>query len=219
MFIAPTEPPQLRALGVCTLMPEQYGVDIMWNSELGLIGIQRKVFPGDFLASVHDGRLNKEYQQMKALDVAILLLEGRDHWTTEGQLIRDRNGKRTSWSRTQHRNYLASVQLRGIQLATTESLPDTINYIGDMRVWTNKGEHHGLDIRPAAKGDGWGKVTNADYQRHLIQGLPGIGPKQAEALLQHLGMIFSLRVTEEELMEVPGIGRRRATAIRKVFEV
>lgn len=218
MFISPTEPPELRAIGATDLLPEEFGADILWDSPLGRVGIQRKVFPGDFLSSVHDDRLYEGLKKMKQLDIAILLLEGKQLFTTEGQLIRDRNGKRSAWSRDQHRNYLTSVQLRGIQYAHTDSLSDTIGYVNNLRMWTYKGDHRSLDIRSAARGDAWGTITNVDYQRHLLQGLPGVGPKQADAIIQTLGFIFGLTVGEDELMTVPGIGKGRARKIAKVFE-
>lgn len=220
MFIAPTEKFLLKYnIGICSPLPEDYGADILWNSELGLVGIQRKEFPGDFLASVHDGRLYREFQQMRELDVAVLLMEGRPTWTTEGQLIRSNGGKRTTWNKTQHRNYLASVQLRGIQIQSTDSVADTVKFIVGFKEWTEKPDHTALVTRPGPKGDRWGKVSNKDFQSHLLQSLPGIGPKQAEAIIQHFGGVpFRLAVSVEELMEVPGIGKGRAEKIVRTFK-
>lgn len=217
MFVAPTEPPQFKPYGVSSTLPEQYGADFMWQSELGMVGVQRKQFPSDFLASVHDGRLNKEYQQMKELDLPVLMLEGSAHWTTEGMLIRDRSDKRNGWTKQQHRNYLHSVQLRGIHITTTDSISDSIDYLTHLQMWTNKVDHNSLDVRPGPSGSGWGRITNLDYQKHLLQGLPDIGPKQASLILTHLGMPFRLTVSVEELMTVPGIGKKRAEKLVRVF--
>ena len=220
MFISPTEPPLLHTIGVVSPIPEEYGVDILWQSKLGSIGIQRKQFPSDFLISIQDGRLSKEYQQMKALDIPILLLEGHPRWTTEGELYGDTHrGQRTyQWTRHQHRNYLASVQLRGIQVHTSESITDTIDYINGLRLWSNKGDHSSLDRRPAAQGSQlWGNITNGDYVRYLYQSLPGVGPRAAGAIYTKLGMIFQLKVSEEDLQTVPGIGKGRAKKIMEVF--
>lgn len=217
MYVAPTEPSIFKDLGVSALLPEEYGVDFLWQSELGLVGVQRKQFPSDFLASVHDGRLNREYSMMKELDMAVLCIEGTPRWTTEGMLIRDRNDKRNGWTKAQHRNYLHSVQLRGIHVVYTESLRDTYDYISGLSVWTNKVDHHSLDTRPGPVGSGWARVTNKDYQKHLLQGLPGVGPKVAAAILEHIGMPFGLRVNQEDLMMVPGVGQKMADRIVKVF--
>lgn len=216
MFISPTEPAVFSELGISNPLPEHYGVDFLWSSELGLVGVQRKVFPGDFLASVHDGRLNREYAMMKELDVAVLLLEGKAHWTSEGALIRDRTDKRHQWSLTQHRNYLASVQMRGVQVHHSSSQVDTASFLMDMQVWTNKRDHTGLSSRPAARGK-WGDISNHDYYEYLLQSLPGIGPKQAAAIRTTLGVILKPVVDAEQLMTVPGIGKGKAEKLLAVF--
>lgn len=218
MFIAPTEPAAFKHLGASTTLPEEYGVDFLWQSNLGLVGVQRKQFPSDFLASVHDGRLNREYSMMKELALPVLMLEGAAHWTTSGNLIRDRNAKRNGWTKTQHRNYLHAVQSRGIQVACTDSIQDSIGYLADLQSWTEKQDHHSLDTRPGPTGSGWARVTNVDYQYHLIQGLPGVGPKLARAILGTIGMPFGLRVGIEELTTVPGVGKVMAEKIVKVFK-
>lgn len=219
LYIAPTEPWELKELGISTLLPEEYGVDIYWESIMGKCGIQRKRFPDDFLASVFDGRLNREYVQMKGLDLAILLLEGKGHWTTEGRLIRPVNGKRWAWTEAQHRSYLASVQLRGIQVHTSHSLRDTAAFIDTMRMWSDKTHHHGLETRPGPKGSGgyWGDVKVRDEQIHVLKGFQGIGPKQANAILDTVGFPLMLSVSEEELLSVPRIGKGKIANMKRVI--
>lgn len=217
IFVAPTEPASFKHLGVSSLATEQYGVDFMWQSTLGLVGVQRKQFPSDFLASVHDGRLNREYAMMKSLDLAILMLEGKAVWTTEGKLIRDRNDKRNGWTRGQHRNYLHSVQMRAIHVVHTDSINDSIDYLMDLSVWTDKADHNSLDTRPGPAGSGWATVTNLDYQIHLLTSLPSIGVKTAKAIIAQIGMPFMLSASVEELMSVPGIGKKTAQDIVNVF--
>jgi len=217
MFIGPTEPSAFKSLGVSSLITEEYGVDFLWQGETGRVGVQRKQFPSDFLASVHDGRLNREYAMMKELELAILMLEGQVHWTSDGKLIRDRNDKRNGWTKSQHRNYLHSVQMRGIHVVSTDNVTDSIQYLMDLQVWTNKTDHHSLDTRPGPTGSGWARVTNLDYQKHLLQGLPGIGPGLASAIIEHIGMPFGLYVGVEELMTVPGLGKKKAESIVRVF--
>lgn len=219
MFVAPTEPPLLRDIGVTSLMPEEYGVDIMWESNLGKVGIQRKKFPDDFLASVNDGRLNREYAMMKGLDLAFLLLEGRAQWTTEGNLIRKAGNKRYQWSRSQHRRYLASVQLQGVHVIYTDGLTDTIAYVGELQAWSDKNDHTGLLTRPGpSSGDRWGRHTSRDYQSHVLQSVPGIGPKQAAAILDRFGGLpIRMTTTLEELMTIPGIGKGRAEKLLNTF--
>lgn len=221
MFVAPTEPWPLSDLGVVSSIPEEYGVDFMWDSELGKVGVQRKAFPGDFLSSIHDGRLNREYAQMQALDVRVLLLEGRGQWTNNGTLI-ESYGRRESqrrWDRTQQWNYMASVQLfKDVDIQETKNKEETVLFLNSFKRWTMKPEHLGLVRRPSAEAVSmFTDIENRDYQRYLLMSLPLIGPTLADAILEHLGMIFHLDVTQEELESVPGIGPGRARKIMDVF--
>lgn len=219
MLIAPTEPKALMALGACSSTPEDYGADILWTSELGLVGVQRKVFPGDFLKSVHDGRLYKEYQQMKGLDLAVLLLEGHGKWTTEGRLIKDHGDVRYGWSKEQHRHYLTSVQLRGIVVLQSQGLGDTIDFLQAFREWTDKGDHESLNRRPGPEAEIWGSaLSDRDYILHMIQSLPKVGPKKARALLDTWGNPFDIKLTEEQIASTPGFGKVLAKKIARLFD-
>lgn len=218
MFVSPQEPKEFYVMGAVSSLPEEYGCDFLWDSELGLVGVQRKKFPNDFLPSIHDGRLQREYGMMQSLDVAVLLLEGQGNWTLDGELIAGRDEAGYRWTRQQHRNYLTSVMMKGIQVHTTDSKSDTMVFLSDLKSWSNKKDHTGLDRRPKPKGDRWGKLTNADYLSHLYQSFKGVGPKQAVALIQRWGVILKPTITEEELTQTPGWGKVRARQFMEVFE-
>lgn len=215
MLIAPSEPEQLKALGLSSIAPERKGVDILFASKHhGMVGIQRKQFPGDFLKSKSDARLPKEYIQMQTLDVAILLIEGRGRWTTDGELIYEYG----SWNKSSHRRYLLSVRAKGIWVEQVDSIAETIAFIGDVKAWADKPVHHSTRMVPAAKKDGWGRITSRDYLIHLIQALPDVGPELAIRIVDMFGCPFRLTVTKEQLMTVHGIGKGKAQQIIDVFQ-
>jgi ERCC4-type nuclease len=221
MFIAPTEPPPLKAIGVSSLLPESHGVDIFWESALGKVGVQRKKFPSDFLASVYDGRLAREYPMMLVdLDIAVLLLEGRQYWGNNGNLIKDRGGRRVTWTRRAHRHHLASVMRMGIHVQVTDDLDDTIRFVEEFREWTDDPDHGSILRRPGPRGAGWGDLTNEDFLAHFIQGIPGMGQKTAKNLIDHFGgkLPLKLTVTEKELLAVPGVGKGMAKTIKEMFD-
>lgn|SRR5690606_18263517 len=216
MIVAPTEPAVIREAGTrVSTLPERYGVDVLWGSATsGLVGVQRKEFPGDFLASVVDGRLAKEVAQMRGLDIRVLVLEGRATWTTEGQLVTSWG---QAWTKTAHRRYLCSLAAEGVWVFSTDNVDDTVTFLRDLHAWTRKPEHRALRTRPGAKRDRWGRVSSRAYQLHLIQGIDGVGPELAERILDTIGMPFGLRVTEEDLLRVHGIGPRTARRIVETF--
>lgn len=210
MLVSPTEPAFLRALGKTSLVPESYGVDFMFPStEFGLVGIQRKEL-NDFVASVKDGRLAKEIGQMKRLGLAMLVLEGRASWTNDGLLT----STSTQWRMSQHLGTLWSVQLSGCWLATTTSVQETSTLISAFTRWTAKPRHIALESRPGPTSDEWGKVGNREWALHMLQGFRGIGPVQAAAIYDHFGGVpFLWSVGVVDLMEVPGIGEKRAEGL------
>jgi ERCC4-type nuclease len=222
IFVSPTEPKELHTLGTLSMVTEENGVDILWTTAHGkVVGVQRKKFPSDFLASVFDGRLNKEVAQMQQLDRGILVIEGQQRWTTEGRLLSNgsEGRSRTGWTKEQHRRYLYTIRDAGIWVEDSRSIQDTISVVSDLRVWFDKERHNNHLGRPGPqKKAPWAHITNRDYQKHLLQGLPQIGPELAERILEQLGMPFHLGVTREQLMGIRGIGKTLADKICKVFE-
>ncbi len=64
---------------------------------------------------------------------------------------------------------------------------------------------------------GYRPKKNRARRLYVLQGLPCIGKKRAEALLDYFGGIESVMcASEEQLAEVEGIGLRTAQAIRKL---
>jgi ERCC4-type nuclease len=59
----------------------------------------------------------------------------------------------------------------------------------------------------------------ASRRLHVLEGLPGVGPAIARRLLSRFANVEQVMMAdEEELATVPGIGARRAAAIRKVLQ-
>lgn len=163
------------------------------------------------MASVRDGRLGRQLTLMKKLELAILLLEGRPQWTNDGLLIGS-----TNWTVAQHHGILWSVQSRGIWLATAETLGGTIDWLLLFQKWCQKERRlSSLETRPKGK-DEWGKRIEAgrDFAIFLLQSFPGIGAGVAGNIYDHFGYLpMTWRVTEEELAEVPGVGKGRAKTL------
>jgi Fanconi anemia group M protein len=59
----------------------------------------------------------------------------------------------------------------------------------------------------------------ASRRLHVLEGLPGVGPALARRLLSRFATVEAVMMADEdELASVPGIGARKAAAIRKVLQ-
>jgi Fanconi anemia group M protein len=59
----------------------------------------------------------------------------------------------------------------------------------------------------------------SDQQQFFVEGLPGIGPNMAKALLKHFGTPAKIvGAGVEELQKVEGVGTKRAELIRRILD-
>lgn len=220
MLISPTEPLPIRSLGRIHSLPERRGVDVLFAAGGRWVGVQRKE-AHDLVASVRDGRLHREVQQMTTclagggLGIAVLAVEGRFQWTCDGEWVEA--GYR--WTRRQHRGLLWSVRAKGIWVEVTGSAEDTADLCRDLQMWAAKDRHSSLDHRPGPVGM-WGKATTREYACHLLQGFDGVGPELAGRIVDHFGRLpIGWLVTAAELEGVAGIGKKKARKLMDALEV
>lgn len=169
--------------------------------------MQRKELK-DFVASVQDGRLSREVGQMQSLKYALLVVEGAPRWALDGALMI--GGRGTRWTEKAHHAYLWSVQSRGIMVASTMNADGTVQCVRRFEEWVKNqmaGKHRGLDTRPGPVVQ-YGKPGNRDFERHVLCGLPGMGPERADLILDKFGGVpLGWTVTREQMLEVKGIGK------------
>lgn len=210
IHFAPTEPAELRALGVTTGLPERKGSDVLWSAGNKLYGIQRKAC-ADLVSSIYNGRLNHEFEKMDGLWVKILLVEGKWNWTRDGEWMGGWEGTQ-KWNRAQMIGYLASVQAKGFWVIQSDSLSDTVRVIDALWGWSQKTSHTALDSAP--------KLAKADRKHWVLQVLlPGIGVEMSKRLMEANGGELPLKVTmtEEEIAAVPGWGKKRTKQLMDAF--
>lgn len=206
----------LKGAGVVSSFPENYGCDIAIIAPEGkIVGIQRKLFPDDLMASLSDGRLPEQLQKMRGLDRAVLVLEGYGQWTTEGQLIH-----RTKFNRNNLYGLVWSLFWEfGVVVIQVGDMEETLDVCKALEAWVGKKDHVSLLGRPAAPRSPWGSRTNADFALHFLTGAPDLGPKRAKALIDHCGRVpLTWTISREEMVEVPGIGPKTAERLFEMFE-
>lgn len=218
ILVAPSEPGQIVSLGQSSSVPEQYGADILIIEEGIIIGIQRKTFPADYLASRNDGRLATSLTKLTQCTHRLLVLEGTPRWSSSGALI---HSYHMNVMRSHLRSQLFTTSLLyGITPMWTDDVLDTCDLIRDLVRWVSKDRHESLAQRPGPyKPEGQREFTERDWAVHILQGFDGIGPELAGKIYDHFGEIpLAWTRSPEELAEVERMGPGKVKRIMRLVK-
>ena len=176
--------------------------DYAWD---GRLLFERKTLR-DLAASLKDGRLLRQACQLAASPMrSVLILEG-----TAGDLAG------SSMRREAIQGALVSITvLLGIPLLRARDAEESARLMRyaarQLRTLGHASQREALP-RPLPTRRPKGKRKT---QLHILQGLPGIGPKRARRLLERFGSIeAALTAGTKELAAVSGIGKATAETIR-----
>lgn len=212
ILVSPAEPPNLRAIGETSGLPEQYGADFLVTSSGGLVGIQRKEVR-DLVASLRGDRIARELGQSTALVRCVLVVEGDWEWTRTGE-----SRAVPGFLRAQYDGFCLSIQNHGWWILTSDSMAGTARLVQHVASWFQKGNHSSLHGRPNHRGM-WGTASNRDWAVHLLQSFDGIGVEQAGRIWDHFeGVPLAWTVDKDAMMAVPGIGPGRADKLMGALE-
>lgn len=221
IWVSSTEPLSLRNHilelgGKVSTFPEKYGSDIAWIAKGKIWGVQRKEVK-DFIASVMDGRLGLEVQQMQQLYQGVIIIEGEWRYTNDGLWMDGWKGSgHKLWSREAIQQIEFGLQSKGLWIRYAKTTQELATLVSTLLMWTEKDSHGKLVTRPGLMAM-WGTPQNRDYQIHLLTGLPGVGIELANRILDSLGMILGRTVTVDQLMTVQGMGKVKAEKIAKAI--
>jgi len=213
-LLSPSESGLAKVFGkkaITSTLPEKKGADILSFTKQGLVGIQRKSVPHDFISSIDDGRLVRSMELLsKECKFSLMLLEGKLRYFPDGHLYISRKIM-SRFTRRQIRGILFDIKyIRGVDFDFTEDLEDTAYYINWLTDWMNKDQHLGLFRRPSAKGS-WYIPSSGELHSWILQSFRGIGPTTAEKMIERFGDIpIRWSCSMEELSEVHGISKAKA---------
>ena len=216
ILCSPTEPKRLRSLGTTSSIPERHGADFLLVAGKTRIGVQRKQFPGDLLASLDDSRLYGQLPLLRELDQALVVIEGHGRWTEDGELLADKYHR---FTKTQMHGLRYSIMFEfGIPTMWVRDMDETVEVLGTLEAWMAKGKHRSLKSRKGPSSGSWG-IADRHRAQHVLQGFPGVGPELAGRMVDHFeGVPLTWTHSVEELMAVEGVGKKKAEGMVKALD-
>ena len=163
--------------------------------------VERKT-KDDFVVSLMEGRLFKQcYHLRNSSFISSLIIEGNPFHTKH------------DIAREAIRGALLSVSLVWqIPINYTSSVEDTVQMLGMIA-------QQNLNQQQVIYRHGYKPKTSYKQKQRFLQGLPMVGPKIAEALIQHFGTVQEICTADEKsLLAVPGVGKERVQKIKMFME-
>ena len=166
------------------------------------VGIERKTVE-DFLQSMIDKRLMTQVRQLtENFDRPVLILEGDNLYDKRAIHPNAIKGSLASLAVDYH-----------IPILPSKDEIETASLLYAIARREQQGVSKEIPIRGEAMG-----LNLPEQQRFVIEGLPGVSAVLAKRLLEHFTTVENvMKASEEELMQVHGIGKEKAANIRRVL--
>ena len=166
--------------------------------------VERKTI-ADFLSSLMDGRLFNQAKNLKDnFDKVLIIVEG--------------DSSELYWSRDISENAIISALLSlkldyGISVMYSEDIEFTSIILKNLLRREHREKNDILSFRVGKRF--W---TIEEEQKYLVEGLPGVGPKLANALLDEFKSPKNIfNASDKDLQKVQKIGKKKAEKIRAIL--
>lgn len=162
--------------------------------------IERKTV-SDFISSMINQRLLNQIEEIKQYENKLIILEG----IAEKELYSEEN---KNMNPNAIRGFLLSIALKHkIPLIFSKNSEDTAKFI----VILSKKKEKEINLNAKKK-----TLNQKEQLQFIIEGFPGIGPKNAKMLLEKFGSIQNIILAPtEELKKILGV---KAEKIREIME-
>ena len=153
----------------------------------------------DFESSIIDKRLFKQLKDLKKYERPILIIEGDNYFRLSEKIV---NGA------------VISIMLDfNIPVMFSKDAEETANILVKMAEREQLKNKRTITIRTGKK-----PMSLKERQRFIVESFPDVGALTAENLLMKFGTIESIvNASEDELMEVEGVGKITAKKIKAVL--
>lgn len=220
VLIAPTEVDLLKELGELAIVssePEKHGADVLIYTNQGILGIQRKKMPGDFISSINDGRIAREAPLLKqTCKFQLFLCEEPLKCYPDGTIMMAANFPGMKfYTKARVRGAIFDIRyIMGIDVDVTDNVQDTAKYIKEIIGFFEDKKHYGLYVRPSAPSE-WIRPTAKDIDLWLLQSFDGIGPTIADNIIEFFHGVIPIAwtCTLDDLKRVPKLSNKKAEQI------
>ena len=213
-LLTTNEPHKIKELFKDMSVETPMDFDMLLYTRHGTVGIERKDVPGDLIASVTDGRLQKELLVMREqTDFQVILFHGRFVFR-QGLLVTPGSRVGRSWTERGIRNLKRTLEhVEGLYIEQAETDDELVERVKEIQTYFDELHHLSLKKRPQLESN-WYVTTRQEKVRYFYAGLPGISTIRAKALEgKYPNPIDIYAVTVEDLMSIEGIGEKTATNI------
>jgi len=166
--------------------------------------VERKTFK-DFVSSIFKKRLFEQIERLReAYPRCCLLVEGDVAYG-----VTNLSNPLVFWGA------LAKTTIKwNLPTVFTTNEEQTAQFLFSLAKKLQEEEKEVMEARYKPK-----RYSLADQQRFAVQGLPTVGPKSADKLLERFGSVRRVyTATENELLRVEGFGKTRAQRIRQFLD-
>lgn len=220
ILLAPTENSLKQELGkdaIISSLCEEKGADILIYSSKGLVGLQRKSVPNDFISSFTDGRFARLLPLLtSSCSFYRVVCEGSLKFWPDGtvHLGMTKSHKRvpSRFNRSHIHGMINDLEfIYGIQVHWTEDVKDTVRYIESIQRFMSADKHVGLFTRPKAQ-SAWIVPSNEDIHLWILQSFNGIGVSTASKIIEKFGKApLRWTCTIDDLCSIPGVSVKAAS--------
>lgn len=167
------------------------------------VGVERKEV-SDFLESLIDGRLLSQiHTLMKCFEKPIIMVEGESLY-----------GLRNIHPNSIRGSLAALAVDFGIPIIYSKDYKDSAAFLNVIARREQLDLKKDVQLQTAKKPENF-----EEMQQFIVESLPNVGPALAKKLLERFGSVRKIfNASEMELMEVVGIGEKKAIDIKKVIE-
>jgi ERCC4-type nuclease len=212
VIITTNEPREIKDL-FPDRIEQPMGFDFLLYSKRFPFPIERKAIPGDLLASVQDGRLQRELIAMREFGSHyLILLHGKFKYKDDALIMPQKSMK--PWSKKGIRNLMRSLQLmEGAIIDQAETDEELVCVVNEWQKYLDSDEHRSIRNRPTIKYE-FNTPTRTEKVRYFYEGLPEIKYERAKTLqVLYPNPIDLYKASVKDIMEIKGFGKTLSEGI------